>query len=378
MDFYRKVTAVIMKIICEKEYDAKKVLLFVMEYIEKKGLEYPLLNDAMELEISLKNINGEISPDNDKVFVIDKEKMDLVADKGKTLEYYYYNDVLTGLYNRSKYEHDIHMLEITGYTHLSCIYIDAVGLHEINNHLGHKAGDHMLCSIADKIHKYFPDSLSYRIGGDEFVVLCFENTQTTVTEKINDMKKELTKIEYEISVGIGESTDCKTLDDTINYAEKCMRQDKKEFYNNNGGLRQIRSLNYKLEKLLLEKQDASHFLDVIAPKYKGVYIVNSEKDTCRYIYVPPYFQEMLDKNQGSFSLSMRDYCYDLVKREYYDRFEKLFDYEYIEEQLKKENIVDFTYQKLDGSWIELKITIYDQDSSEIPEMLWIFLDENIR
>lgn len=103
-----------MKIICEKEYDAKKVLLFVMEYIEKKGLEYPLLNDTMELEISLKNTKGEISPDNDKVFVIDKEKMDFVADKGKALEYYYYNDVLTGLYNRSKYEHDIHMLGITG------------------------------------------------------------------------------------------------------------------------------------------------------------------------------------------------------------------------------------------------------------------------
>lgn len=367
-----------MKIVCEKGYDAKKVLQFITEYIEKKGLEYPLLNDTMELKISLKNINGEVSPDNDRVIIIDKKEIDIVDDKGKSLEFYYNNDVLTGLYNRSKYEHDIHMLEITGYTHLICIYIDAVGLHEINNHLGHKAGDHMLCSIADKIHKYFPDSLSYRIGGDEFVTLCFESTQNIVMEKINNIKKELREIEYEISAGIGESTDCKTLNDTINYAEKAMRKDKKEFYDNNGGLRQVRSLNYKLEKLLLEKQDASHFLNVIAPKYKGVYIVNSEKDTCRYIYVPPYFQKMLDKNQGSFSLSMRDYCYELVKREYYDRFEKLFDYEYIEEQLTENNIVDFTYQKLDGNWIELKITIYNQDSSAIPEMLWIFLDENIR
>lgn len=155
-----------------------------------------------------------------------------------------------------------------------------------------------------------------------------------------------------------------------------MRLDKAEFYRNNGGLRQVRSLNYKLEKLLLEKQDASHFLNVIAPRYKGVYIVDTEKDTCRYIYVPPYFQEMLNKNQGAFSWSMKDYCRVLVRPAYYDRFQKLFDYNYIWEQLAIDKIVDFVYQKCDGSWVELKITNYNQDISDHHEMLWMFLDDN--
>ena len=369
-----------MKIVCKKGYNAKDVLQFITEYIEKKSVKYPLLNKDMEIEISLGDVSGEECPDNDKEIYFSDDEMDIVHEIRKSPEYYYNNDTLTGLYNRSKYEHDINMFRLTGYSSLICIYIDAVGLHEINNHLGHKAGDHMLCSVADGIRKHFLHSEAYRIGGDEFVVFCLETSQTEVVEKIASLKSDLRRLEYEISVGMDESTDSKTLNDTINHAEKAMRQDKKSFYRKNGGVRQNRDLNYKLEKLLLEKQDANHFLNVIAPKYKGVYIVNPEKDTCRYIYVPPYFQRMLHDNHGLFSFSMRDYRDELVRREYYDRFEQIFDYEYIQEQLDAGNEIDFTYQKLDGNWVKLKITTYDEASSDsdAQEMLWIFLDEMIR
>ena len=87
------------------------------------------------------------------------------------------------------------------------------------------------------------------------------------------MRQAIRQQDYEVSIGIGESTDTKTLNEIINYAENAMRYDKADFYRNNGGLRQMRSLNYKLEQLLLKKRDANHFLDVIAPRYKGVYIV---------------------------------------------------------------------------------------------------------
>lgn len=65
-----------------------------------------------------------------------------------------------------------------------------------------------------------------------------------------------------------------------------------------------------------------------------------------------------------------------LRSEYYDRFEKFYDYDYIKDQLSSGNTVNFTYQKIDGSWVELTITIYDEDSSEAQEMLWIFQDEN--
>lgn len=364
-----------MKIICKKGYDAKLALQLVAEYIEKKSREYPLLDEDMEINISLCGADGDACPENEQTICFGKREMKMAKAFEAVSEDDYSRDAVTGLYNRGKYERDLEFFRVTGYTCLACMYIDAVGLHEINNHLGHKSGDNMLCTIADALRTQMLGNFAYRIGGDEFVVLWPEHTQDEIAEKLSILKQAIRESGYEISAGIGESTDSKTLDEIINYAESAMRSDKMDFYRNNGGLRQVRSLNHKLEKLLLEKQDANHFLNVIAPRYKGVYIVNSEKDTCRYIYVPPYFQKMLEDNHGVFSSSIKDYCYTLVRPEYYEQFEKLFDYHYIQEQLDAGDAVNFTYQKTDDNWVELKITIYDQEASDLQEMLWIFLTE---
>lgn len=366
---------IIMKIKCEKGCDAKQVLQFVTEYIEKIGLEYPVLAEDLEIELTLKDPKGELCPDNGKTIRFEKTELEQVHSV-HGYEDYYNHDVLTGLYTRGKFERDLSLFRLSEYHCLSCVYIDAVGLHEINNHLGHKAGDQLLCSVADGLRKYFPNSLSYRIGGDEFVILCPEHSQEQVQQQLTLLKDEIREKGYEISTGVDVSTNSSTLHDTVNQAEKAMRYDKMSFYRNNGGARQMRMLNYKLEKLLLETQDASHFLNVIAPRYKGVYMVNPDADTCRYIYLPPYFQKMLEHNKGVFSLAMREYCYTLVRPEYYDSFEMIYHYRYIAQKLAAGHSVGFTYQKLDGSWVELKITDYDQNTANPGELLWIFLDEN--
>ncbi len=363
-----------MKIICKKGCNVKSALQIVSEYMEKKSLEYPLIGEDLEIEISLKNQDGEEYPDNDQTVYFDEKELELLQRHEKTPDCYNI-DALTGLYNRGKYERDIRTFQATGYERLTCVYMDVVGLHEVNNHLGHEAGDKMLCMISDAIREYFPKSLAYRIGGDEFVVLCPDHGQEEVLEKVSSLRQAIRQQDYEVSIGIGESTDTKTLNEIINYAENAMRYDKADFYRNNGGLRQMRSLNYKLEQLLLKKRDANHFLDVIAPRYKGVYMVNPKTDQCRYIYVPPYFQDMLDRNKGSFIPSMREYYHALVRPEYYDRFETILDYHYIQEKLASEGMVTMTYEKLDDSWVELKITAYDQSTADTQELLWIFIDE---
>ena len=43
-----------MKIICKKGCSLKSALQIMSEYIEKKGLEYPLISGDLEIEISLK------------------------------------------------------------------------------------------------------------------------------------------------------------------------------------------------------------------------------------------------------------------------------------------------------------------------------------
>ena len=85
-------------------------------------------------------------------------------------------DPLTGLLNRRRFERDLEWWGRNRPETLTCVYIHVVGLHEINNHLGHKAGDGMLCAVAGAMQRMFPLADTYRIGGDEFVVLWADHT----------------------------------------------------------------------------------------------------------------------------------------------------------------------------------------------------------
>ena len=59
------------------------------------------------------------------------------------------SDALTNLGNRNRFEKTIQAFEFDkhGCGTLGCIYIDVNGLHEINNHLGHQAGDKGLLPV---------------------------------------------------------------------------------------------------------------------------------------------------------------------------------------------------------------------------------------
>lgn len=350
------------------------MLELLINTLENEYADYPLLKDNLILDISLKNEEDMIYPDNDKSIYLDENDLKNANIVSTSLERYYYNDALTNLFNRGKYEIDTARLQKNDTCKVTCTYIDAVGLHEINNHLGHAAGDNMLCKIADGIKKFFPNDNAYRIGGDEFVVLSLNNSKAETKEAISNLKTFLTEHQYEISVGTKSTSKDLSLIETINLAEEAMRIDKTQFYHANGAKRQLRTLNHKLEKILLEKQDANQFLNVIAAEYKGVYMVNPIADTCRYIYIPEYFKELLKKNDGVFSKAIQEYCYTLVSENDQEIFKKILDFNYIHEQLKHGNQIKFSYKKNDGSNIHLQITIYDQNSSNSNETLWIFME----
>ena len=229
------------------------MLELVNEPVEKLCMEYPELAEDMEPDINLRDKGGTPCPENEAAYCLGKEELHAAPAKSTKLEDAYNYDALTGLYNRSRYERDILMEREAGGRRYCCVYIDAVGLREINNHLGHQAGDEMLCCVADGIHTAFPNDYGYRIGGDEFVVLCFDTAIEEAEDAVHCLHKLVREQEFEISVGTAESMDPVAIEETINTAEKAMRRHKVEFYAQNGAERQMRTLNHKLEKLLQEK-----------------------------------------------------------------------------------------------------------------------------
>ncbi len=103
-------------------------------------------------------------------FVVDFfEKSDLIGRLNK-LSFF---DILTGLRNRHSYRILLDQYERTPPRTLGILYADINGLREINDSLGHKAGDAVVQSLAHKIAQVF-GGRTYRIGGDEFVAM-YEN-----------------------------------------------------------------------------------------------------------------------------------------------------------------------------------------------------------
>jgi diguanylate cyclase (GGDEF)-like protein len=88
------------------------------------------------------------------------------------LEFLGKHDVLTQLRNRSYFEDDMARLERNGSLPVSVVMIDLNGLKEVNDTLGHAAGDALLRRVGEVLRKAAPeDATAARLGGDEFGIL---------------------------------------------------------------------------------------------------------------------------------------------------------------------------------------------------------------
>jgi diguanylate cyclase (GGDEF)-like protein len=87
------------------------------------------------------------------------------------LEHAAHNDVLTGIANRRALEHELDR-RLSRNDEVLLAYLDLNGFKEINDRLGHAAGDHVLRIVAERLAASLRSAdIAARIGGDEFVLL---------------------------------------------------------------------------------------------------------------------------------------------------------------------------------------------------------------
>lgn len=140
-------------------------------------------------------------------------------------------DQLTRLQNRNAYE-----LSLPGYparaaASLSCVYLDANGLHELNNQKGHDAGDRMLKTVANALSGQFGSGDCFRVGGDEFIAFAPDVSPAELERKTAALRRTVEKSGYHVSLGVStRSVDGLDMYTLVKAAEKAMYQDKSEFY----------------------------------------------------------------------------------------------------------------------------------------------------
>lgn len=86
------------------------------------------------------------------------------------LERLSYEDGLTGLYNRNRFNKSIEELSRHVPPRLAVVYLDLNNLKYTNDTYGHDAGDLLIRTAADIIRETFGEH-TFRIGGDEFVAM---------------------------------------------------------------------------------------------------------------------------------------------------------------------------------------------------------------
>jgi diguanylate cyclase (GGDEF)-like protein/PAS domain S-box-containing protein len=151
-------------------------------------------------------------------------------------------DELTGIYNRRGFfamaEQQLKLVnrEKRG-MFIICIDLDYLKL--INDELGHQTGDLALIETANILKETFRDSdIVARVGGDEFIVLAQETSETNLESIITRLKENLIahntdkKRNYELSLSIGMTRynpeqQC-SIDELISRADKLMYKEKEK------------------------------------------------------------------------------------------------------------------------------------------------------
>lgn len=138
-------------------------------------------------------------------------------------------DSLTGLLNRQAYyvETRRYFKDIT-----AIVSLDMNGLKQINDTYGHAAGDEALITLGICFSKACHARQSaYRMGGDEFVIVCRKNSEEQVIALVERIEKYVAETKYTCSIGYSYHEEGTVhLEDLLKESDEKMYSDKADYY----------------------------------------------------------------------------------------------------------------------------------------------------
>lgn len=169
--------------------------------------------DEDEFLVLLRNLTW-MSLSLDQRQEVIKQRFNNVRQQYKDMEEKAFTDALTGMYNRRFLDRLYASDSLDFCTHgeeVSVIYIDCDRFKQVNDTLGHHAGDQLLRKLARCIQKTIRENgdIPLRLGGDEFAVI-LPRTSITQAKKIALRLRLLyNRIKFpctSLSIGVATST----------------------------------------------------------------------------------------------------------------------------------------------------------------------------
>lgn len=147
----------------------------------------------------------------------------------KHLQNLSYVDSLTYAQNRNHFNEYLKKNRCKELHFVGVIYLDLNGLKEINDKMGHLAGDTLIIGASYVLQEIFADN-SYRIGGDEFVVIEQDVLESEFYSKYEMLLKRMKELEISVATGYIWKERCLNLSEILQEADQKMYEDKKRYY----------------------------------------------------------------------------------------------------------------------------------------------------
>ena len=253
----------------------------------------------------------------------------------------------------------------------ACIYIDVNGLHDLNNTCGHNSGDIMLKTIARLIRKSFGFASTYRIGGDEFVVISQGRSAHELDSILHEMQIILDADNYHISSGYALIHKGEHIHQALLNAETMMYENKRAYYASGQAKRNARQRNETIESVLKEKGDHDAFLQVISHYFLASYLVDLDQDQPRIIYTPinPLIKLKEDESHQRFLRTYSELFFTGAARE---RFLEFTNYARIKQALAQGQPLEYYFVRNDGMRLHLRIMPTPDYSESKCDTIWIY------
>ena len=143
-----------------------------------------------------------------------------------------FEDSLTGLHNRNSYLQDISGAKDTHNAGIA--YLSINEMKRINDVFGQAHGDRLLVDCAHCVKKTFPSGTAYRVGGDEFLVMCKNIPREGFEQCVRLLKVHCSAFQdCRVAIGHQWAETTAAMQDLAHAAEKLMYQDKKNHYRKN-------------------------------------------------------------------------------------------------------------------------------------------------
>lgn len=160
-------------------------------------------------------------------FIVNDFQKRLLVEKLQVLSY---KDSLTGVCNRTSYIKYLDELKNNCDGSLGVVFIDINGLKKANDSRGHDYGDQMIIAIGNLLQRTFTEKV-FRVGGDEFVVICPGITHAEFMAKEAALRlfaQENSKIKF--SLGAVWTDKVVSVNELVNSADKAMYAEKRDYY----------------------------------------------------------------------------------------------------------------------------------------------------